>query len=342
MRANVWDFRCFLGRKILVCALQKSRWLRWHVSTGRHIASLHLLAKLPCPLRLCAARALLRGYVGGKGDSCSVAWPRATQEIVLSILPAHSALTAGYLRICTVIKAKPNPDTSFTGGVTAHGFSARLSSALWIAPMLVLSLSACGAAPKTKPETATACVAATKTKRKTPDPAPLVNVPSIAFQLPARAPIKLPAHKQRRKQRQERRQQQDLRSEPALASQNQTQLVIAATATPAAPVDTVYFGANEAAIVEPSPPLNALAAILRETPRSIVIIEGHADANESNASALSKRRAQGARDYLLRQGVPRDRVVLRAHGTRSPSRIHTEELGAQNRRVELLLQTLAL
>lgn len=125
----------------------------------------------------------------------------------------------------------------------------------------------------------------------------------------------------------------------AIATTSPTTAVAPTPTTAVARVDSVYFGENQSAILVPSPPLDALVALVKTNAEGLIILEGHADVSEAAASALSRRRAEGARAYLMQRGVPAHRVVVRSHGTRSPSSIDTKEAGAQNRRVALLLQT---
>ena len=71
-------------------------------------------------------------------------------------------------------------------------------------------------------------------------------------------------------------------------------------------------------------------------------LKGHADATGSSDYnlALSQRRANAAREYLLEKGISPDRMTQRAPGDLDPAKTgHSREALAYNRRVELLLIT---
>jgi len=83
--------------------------------------------------------------------------------------------------------------------------------------------------------------------------------------------------------------------------------------------------------------LNELAALLKERSDVIVIISGHTD-NTGSASyniALSRKRAEEVRNYLLKQGVPKERFQIEYMGLTNPIALNdTLEGRALNRRVE--------
>jgi outer membrane protein OmpA-like peptidoglycan-associated protein len=69
-----------------------------------------------------------------------------------------------------------------------------------------------------------------------------------------------------------------------------------------------------------------------------VIVEGHTDSTGSDAynQALSQRRADAVLNYLVRKGVPANRLTARGFGKSSPVASNdTREGRALNRRVEL-------
>lgn len=67
----------------------------------------------------------------------------------------------------------------------------------------------------------------------------------------------------------------------------------------------------------------------------LVRVEGHADAKEPNAEAVSKRRAEEVVEYLVIKGVPRERLVAAGEGTKRPiAENDTAEGRAKNRRIE--------
>lgn len=90
------------------------------------------------------------------------------------------------------------------------------------------------------------------------------------------------------------------------------------------------------------PRLNEIATTLQTQPESSTIfVQGHTDdvgSSEANLK-LSAVRAQGVADYLEAQGVPKDRIVVRALGQQLPiSDKKTAEARAVNRRVDIMVQ----
>ena len=90
------------------------------------------------------------------------------------------------------------------------------------------------------------------------------------------------------------------------------------------------------------PRLNEIATTLKTQPQSSTIfVQGHTDDVGSSAAnlRLSAERAQAVADYLEKQGVPKDRVVVRALGEQFPiSDKKTAEARAVNRRVDIMVQ----
>jgi outer membrane protein OmpA-like peptidoglycan-associated protein len=82
--------------------------------------------------------------------------------------------------------------------------------------------------------------------------------------------------------------------------------------------------------------LDATVDVIRANPDlKHIVIEGHADAVEKNASELSLQRAKAAVDYLLKKGV--DPMVLdpQGEGSAKPLDSNATAQGRQrNRRVE--------
>lgn len=87
--------------------------------------------------------------------------------------------------------------------------------------------------------------------------------------------------------------------------------------------------------------LNSVAVTLRDNPNMRVNIEGHTDyigSNEYNL-ALSQRRADSVRSYLMSQGVSGDRMRTMGYGEDRPvASNETDEGRAMNRRVEINAQ----
>jgi len=92
------------------------------------------------------------------------------------------------------------------------------------------------------------------------------------------------------------------------------------------------------------PALNNIAATLREYNQTIVEVSGHTDSIGSDAvnQRLSEQRAQAVGNYLVGQGVQRERLEIVGFGKRYPVADNsTEEGRAKNRRVEIRIVPLS-
>ena len=86
--------------------------------------------------------------------------------------------------------------------------------------------------------------------------------------------------------------------------------------------------------------LAKISGIVLAHPGLKLEVEGHTDSVGRDASnqTLSERRAQGARDYLVNQGVSADSIVSRGFGSTKPIASNDTAEGRQtNRRVELIV-----
>ena len=86
--------------------------------------------------------------------------------------------------------------------------------------------------------------------------------------------------------------------------------------------------------------LRALAQSLDKYPGSDILIVGHTDAVGASSynQSLSERRASAAADYLVVQGVSRERVSTRGMGETDPIASNDSERGRElNRRVEVAI-----
>lgn len=100
--------------------------------------------------------------------------------------------------------------------------------------------------------------------------------------------------------------------------------------------DTVYFDTDQFSLdMADMDTLDAQARWLIAHPNLRASIEGHADergTREYNL-ALAERRANGARDYLIAQGVPASRLLVTSWGKERPVALGSNEAAwAQNRR----------
>ncbi|MDP2416732.1 MAG: OmpA family protein [Hydrogenophaga sp.] len=113
----------------------------------------------------------------------------------------------------------------------------------------------------------------------------------------------------------------------------------AAAKTLAPPALTVYFD-NDRDILNPNEleRLKSFASNLTLGQPGRLEVTGHTDSNQTAAYnlALSKRRAETVRQWLVQLGIPEAHVVLGWHGLRFPASSNdTEEGRATNRRVEI-------
>lgn len=86
--------------------------------------------------------------------------------------------------------------------------------------------------------------------------------------------------------------------------------------------------------------LGKLSAFLNQYPERNLVIEGHTDSvgNESSNQALSQRRADSVRQYLLQQGVAANRLTAFGKGEDAPIASNDSVSGrALNRRVEVII-----
>lgn len=86
--------------------------------------------------------------------------------------------------------------------------------------------------------------------------------------------------------------------------------------------------------------LNAVAEALKDQADHDILVEGHTDAQGSDASnlELSQGRAQAVRDYLAAHGVPANRVRAQGLGESRPvADNNTADGRAMNRRVEIIV-----
>lgn len=86
--------------------------------------------------------------------------------------------------------------------------------------------------------------------------------------------------------------------------------------------------------------VSLLAAFLKEYPKRSVLIEGHTDnvGSESYNLALSQRRADAVRNFLIQNGISPKRIIARGYGEAYPVTSNEIEVGRQqNRRVEVVI-----
>jgi outer membrane protein OmpA-like peptidoglycan-associated protein len=82
-------------------------------------------------------------------------------------------------------------------------------------------------------------------------------------------------------------------------------------------------------------------ALMQGDPRSTIVVEGHTDSKGSATlnDALSLKRAEAVRTYLITRGMPRDRIEAEGFGFSRPIADNsTAEGRANNRRVEIVVR----
>jgi outer membrane protein OmpA-like peptidoglycan-associated protein len=105
---------------------------------------------------------------------------------------------------------------------------------------------------------------------------------------------------------------------------------------------SVLFRTNEATLLPAAEArLNEVAEALMTTKERSVMVEGHTDSRGSAAAnqALSQRRADAVRSYLIVRGYPGQNIEARGIGRDRPvAENGTAEGRANNRRVEIIVQ----
>ncbi|WP_460220290.1 OmpA family protein [Psychroserpens sp. MEBiC05023] len=105
---------------------------------------------------------------------------------------------------------------------------------------------------------------------------------------------------------------------------------------------TILFDTGKASFKSESMEvLQAMTAIFKEYPRADFAIGGHTDSVGSKATnqALSERRANAVRDYLIANGINADRLTATGYGEDYPIASNSTRAGRkENRRVEVKLK----
>jgi len=102
--------------------------------------------------------------------------------------------------------------------------------------------------------------------------------------------------------------------------------------------DTVFDLGSADIRADRSEPLEAVFLVLAKNERLRVRVDGHTDdrGGADYNMALSQRRADSVRDWLVARGIAADRLVTRAFGPARPAASNDTDEGRQrNRRVEI-------
>jgi peptidoglycan-associated lipoprotein len=101
---------------------------------------------------------------------------------------------------------------------------------------------------------------------------------------------------------------------------------------------TIYFDFDKSNIREDQKPrMEKDAAILKANPNLVVKIEGNTDERDTYEYnlALGERRALAVKDYLIKLGIPADRLETISYGEERPADPgHNEAAWAKNRRAD--------
>jgi len=106
-------------------------------------------------------------------------------------------------------------------------------------------------------------------------------------------------------------------------------------------LDGVHFDFDKSTLKpEAKAILDKAAALLDKHERVVVEVAGHTDSigTEQYNQALSVRRANAVKDYLVSKGVKASRLSAKGYGESQPVASNDTEAGrAENRRVELIV-----
>jgi len=109
-------------------------------------------------------------------------------------------------------------------------------------------------------------------------------------------------------------------------------------------VNNIYFDYDKATIKQESEiPLGSIVAILTEHPEMKIEINAHTDnrGNDNYNLKLSTKRAASAMQYLINQGISKDRLISNGYGETQPKydckTNCTEQEHQANRRVEFVI-----
>jgi OmpA-OmpF porin, OOP family len=86
--------------------------------------------------------------------------------------------------------------------------------------------------------------------------------------------------------------------------------------------------------------LSPIVTFLKDQPQRYIHIEGYADSTgpEAYNRALSQRRADNVRDFLVANGIPPEQIIARGYGEATSVASNTTTAGRQeNRRVEVVV-----
>lgn len=104
-------------------------------------------------------------------------------------------------------------------------------------------------------------------------------------------------------------------------------------------MNNLFFEYNKADLLKSSyPELDRVVYLLKNYPIDLVEVAGHTDSvgNEQYNLTLSDKRSNAVREYLIKKGISKDKLLAKGYGKTEPVATNeTEEGRKKNRRVEL-------
>lgn len=104
-------------------------------------------------------------------------------------------------------------------------------------------------------------------------------------------------------------------------------------------LNNIFFDLNSSMLKKESEnELNMLFTMLQKKPELKIEISGHTDSTGGQVfnQSLSEERAEAVRQYLIMQGIDKNRITSRGYGSDKPVSSNESEVGrAQNRRTEM-------
>ncbi|MEI6088866.1 MAG: OmpA family protein [bacterium] len=105
-------------------------------------------------------------------------------------------------------------------------------------------------------------------------------------------------------------------------------------------IENLLFATASAALPESVPELSLIADFLTKKPNIALLVEGHTDVVGSSEVnyALSLKRAESVKNYLIAKGIDPHRIKTKGYGERQPIAANTTDEGRRlNRRTELVI-----
>lgn len=105
-------------------------------------------------------------------------------------------------------------------------------------------------------------------------------------------------------------------------------------------IKNLLFGTGSADLQGTVPALDTIAMYMERKPTVAIRVEGHTDSRGSNQlnQRLSEQRAEAVRRYLVRAGIPAERIQVFGYGESKPIATNETEFGRSlNRRTEIVI-----